>query len=64
MNKYTYFFLFVILLINGIRYLGYLLQGHITLYYCLMLLLNIIGIVFSVYSFTQWKAKNKKIANT
>ncbi|UOE96160.1 hypothetical protein [Alkalihalobacillus sp. LMS39] len=63
MNKYTYAVLIVVLLINGIRYLGYLLQGEFNLYYCMMLLLNILGIAFSLYSYTQWKT-NKKESKT
>lgn len=58
MNNKIYIYLILILGLNSIRYISYLLEGSTISYTIIMLFLNVLGLVFCVFSIASSRKRN------
>lgn len=58
MNNKIYIYLIVVLGLNTFRYISYLLEGSTISYNIIMLFLNVLGLLFCVYSIANSRKRN------
>ncbi len=57
-NNKIYIYLIIILVLNSFRYISYLLEGSTIPYNIIMLCLNVLGLLFCVYSIVKSRKIN------